>query len=104
MKAAIQTVGVLLVLLTVALVVTLISGVPLAAVLRRAFPEWNVTLEALLVAMIGVHQLAGPICFNWVLRRAGEVTHSSGIGEANAQDGATVASGGSVVADGGSRV
>ncbi len=79
-------------------------AVTLAAVLRRAFPEWNVTLEALLVAMIGVHQLAGPICFNWVLRRAGEVTQSAGMGEANAQDGATVAGGDSVVADGGSLV
>jgi len=79
-------------------------AVTLAAVLRRAFPEWNVTLEALLVAMIGVHQLGGPICFNWVLRRAGEVTQSAGVGEANAQDGATVASRDSVVADGGSRV
>jgi len=79
-------------------------AVTLAAVLRRAFPEWNVTLEALLVAMIGVHQLAGPICFNWVLRRAGEVTQSAGMGEANAQDGATVANGDSVVADGGSLV
>ncbi len=76
-------------------------AVTLAAVLRRAFPEWNVTLEALLVAMIGVHTLAGPICFHWVLRRAGEVTQSAGMGEANAQDGATVAGGNSVVADGG---
>ena len=76
-------------------------AVTLAAVLRRAFPEWNVTLEALLVAMIGVHTLAGPICFHWVLRRAGEVTKSAGMGEANAQDGATVAGGNSVVADGG---
>src|SRR6266487_3410284 len=29
-------------------------AVTLAAVLRRAFPEWNVSLQALLVAMIGV--------------------------------------------------
>src|SRR5207247_22414 len=49
-------------------------AVTLAAVLRRAFPEWNVSLQALLVAMIGVHQLAGPICFQWVLRRGGEIT------------------------------
>jgi Kef-type K+ transport system membrane component KefB len=47
-------------------------AVTLAAIFRRAFPEWNVSMEALLVAMIGVHQLAGPICFRWVLgRRAG---------------------------------
>jgi hypothetical protein len=46
----------------------------LAAVLRSAFPEWNVSLEALLVAMIGFHEVAGPICFQWALRRTGEVT------------------------------
>jgi Kef-type K+ transport system membrane component KefB len=52
----------------------------LAAVVRRAFPEWNVSLEALLVAMIGVYQLAGPICFQWVLKRPQEgveVAHAS---------------------------
>jgi Kef-type K+ transport system membrane component KefB len=53
-------------------------AVTLAAVLRRAFPEWNVSLEALLVAMIGVHQLAGPICFQWALRRVREVTGGGG--------------------------
>jgi len=53
----------------------------LAAVLRRAFPEWNVSLEALLVAMIGVHQLAGPICFQWVLRRTGEGTEEAHVRE-----------------------
>lgn len=46
----------------------------LAAVARRAFPEWGVTLEALVVAMIGVHELAGPICFRRALRLTGEVT------------------------------
>jgi Kef-type K+ transport system membrane component KefB len=54
-------------------------AVTLAAVLRRAFPEWNVSLEALLVAMIGVHQLAGPICFHWALRRTGELTEARGV-------------------------
>jgi len=49
-------------------------AVTLAAILRRAFPEWNVSLEALIVAMIGVHQLIGPICFHWALRRTGEIT------------------------------
>ena len=49
-------------------------AVTLAAMLRRAFPEWNVSLEALIVAMIGVHQLVGPICFHWALRRTGEIT------------------------------
>ena len=49
-------------------------AITLAALLRRAFPEWNVSLEALAVAMIGVHQLVGPICFHWALRRTGEIT------------------------------
>ena len=49
-------------------------AVTLAAVFRRAFPEWNVSLESLVVAMIGLQQLAGPICFQWVLRRTGELT------------------------------
>ena len=52
-------------------------AITLAAVLRRAFPEWNVSLEALLLAMIGVQQLAGPICFQWVLQHTGELTHVS---------------------------
>jgi len=49
-------------------------AITLAALLRRAFPESNVSLEALLVAMVGVHQIAGPLCFQWALRRTGEVT------------------------------
>src|SRR5205814_968518 len=46
----------------------------LAAAARRAFPEWGVSLEALLVAMIGVHEVVGPICLRRALVRAGEVT------------------------------
>ena len=60
-------------------------AVTLAAVLRRAFPEWNVSLEALLVAMIGVHQLAGPICFQWVLRRSGEITEEADVEQASSE-------------------
>ena len=56
-------------------------AVTLAAMLGRAFPEWNKTLESLVVAMIGVHQLAGPICFQWVLRRTGEITGEAHVGE-----------------------
>ena len=73
-------------------------AVTLAAVLRRAFPEWNVSLESLVVAMIGVHQLAGPICFQWVLRRTGEVTGETHVEEtpgAAEQTGATLLAGGS---------
>ena len=64
-------------------------AVTLAALLGRAFPEWNVSLEALLVAMIGVHQLAGPICFQWVLRRTGEVTGEAHVGETPGTGGQT---------------
>ncbi len=49
-------------------------AITLAALLRRAFPESNVSLQALLVAMVGVHQIAGPLCFQWALRRTGAVT------------------------------
>ena len=51
MKAAIQTVGVLLVLLTVALVVTLISGVPLAAVLGFAL-QWTTIIFVLATLLV----------------------------------------------------
>src|SRR5437879_2200970 len=44
----------------------------LAQLARRAFPEWGVSLETLVVAMIGVHEVAGPICFRQALVRAGE--------------------------------
>jgi len=33
-----------------------------------------VSLQALLVAMVGVHEISGPLCFQWALRRTGEVT------------------------------
>ncbi len=59
----------------------------LAQVARRAFPAWGVSLEALVVAMIGVHELVGPIAFRRALVRAGEITEGTA-------DGA-----GSVVAD-----
>jgi Kef-type K+ transport system membrane component KefB len=45
----------------------------LATVVRRAFPEWGVSLEALVVAMIGVHELVGPVLFRHALALAGEV-------------------------------
>jgi len=44
-----------------------------AAVARRSFPEWGVSLEALIVAMIGVHQAVGPVLFKRALAAAGEL-------------------------------
>jgi hypothetical protein len=44
----------------------------LATVARRAFPAWGVSLETLVVAMIGVHELVGPVLFRRALRLVGE--------------------------------
>ena len=55
-------------------------AVTLAAVFRRAFPEWNVSLEALVLAMIGVQQLAGPICFHWVMKEVHDRTTLGTVG------------------------
>jgi len=45
----------------------------LAHVARRAFPEWGVSLETLVVTMIGVHEVAGPLLFRRALAQAGEL-------------------------------
>jgi Kef-type K+ transport system membrane component KefB len=44
-------------------------GLLLAAVGRRAFPEWGVSFEALAVALVAVHATIGPICLRWGLAR-----------------------------------
>ncbi|MBI1968028.1 MAG: cation:proton antiporter [Gemmatimonadetes bacterium] len=53
----------------------------LATLARRAFPEWGVSLEGLVLAMIGVHLVAGPLCFRLGLRLAGEVTEGGHVAE-----------------------
>ena len=53
----------------------------LAVAARRAFPEWGVSLEALVVVMIGVHEIVGPICFRRALRLTGEVTEGEHVTE-----------------------
>lgn len=63
----------------------------LAQLARRAFPEWGVSLETLIVAMIGVHEVVGPICLRYALVRAGEVTEDSRGADALGSDGALVA-------------
>ncbi|HUH03741.1 MAG TPA: cation:proton antiporter [Kofleriaceae bacterium] len=45
----------------------------LAAILARAFPEWGEGIQVLIVAMIALHEIIGPIGFQFALRRAGEV-------------------------------
>ena len=68
----------------------------LAAAARGAFPEWKVSLEALIVAMIGVHELVGPVCARLALARAGEL--KEGARSANSPDvgGGVVAAAGGV--------
>jgi Kef-type K+ transport system membrane component KefB len=56
-------------------------AIGLAAAARRAFPEWGVSLEALVVVMIGVHEIAGPICFRRALHLTGEVTEGEHVTE-----------------------
>lgn len=68
------------------------SALGLAQLARRAFPEWGVSLETLALAMIGVHEVVGPICVRRALRRAGEITEESVDAEASA-GGAVVAVG-----------
>jgi len=72
------------------------TAVALAQLARRAFPEWGVSLETLAVAIIGVHEVAGPICFRQALLRAGEVMQGEGT-----HGGAAALGGGTVVASGG---
>jgi len=43
------------------------------------------------VAMIGVHEVVGPICFRTALVRAGEVTEENRDAEAPVDDGPVVA-------------
>ncbi len=66
----------------------------LAQIARRAFPEWGVSLEALVIAMIGVHEIVGPICFRLALARAGELTEGRADVEADLAGGSVVAAGG----------
>jgi hypothetical protein len=66
----------------------------LATVVRRAFPEWGVSLEAFVLAMIGVHEVIGPVLFRRALLRAGEEEVRNG--EAREPDGVALLSGGSV--------
>jgi len=51
------------------------AGVTLGMVviMSRAFPEWGGDLLTLFVAMVAVHELVGPVLFQWALARAGEV-------------------------------
>lgn len=44
-------------------------GLSLAAVARRAFPEWGVSFESFVVGLVAIHAVVGPICLRWVVAR-----------------------------------
>ena len=66
----------------------------LATVARRAFPEWGVSLEALIVVMIGVHEIVGPICFRRALHVTGEVVEGEHVTEKGDASGPALVPGG----------
>jgi Kef-type K+ transport system membrane component KefB len=43
----------------------------LATAVRRAFPEWGVSLEAFVLAMIVVHEVSGPVLLRRALQKVG---------------------------------
>lgn len=45
----------------------------LAITVERAFPTWGAEIATLVVAMIAMHELVGPIGFQFALSRAGEI-------------------------------
>lgn len=48
----------------------------LATIVGRTFPTWGADIQVIIVAMIGLHELIGPIGFQYALRRAGETSRS----------------------------
>lgn len=51
------------------------AGVSLAlsTIVARTFPDWGMEIQAIIIAMIAIHELAGPIGFQFALKRAGEI-------------------------------
>jgi len=66
----------------------------LAHMVRRALPASGVSLEALIIALIAVHEIAGPICFGRALTRAGELTERGYAAEVTVEDGVVVGTAG----------
>lgn len=66
----------------------------LASMVRRALPASGISLEALLVTLIAVHEVVGPICFRRALARAGELKVGEDAGEGTVGDGILGSAGG----------
>jgi hypothetical protein len=50
----------------------------LATIVATEFPAWGTAVQTLIVALTGLHVLAGPILFRAALARAGEVGRLDG--------------------------
>lgn len=60
----------------------------LASIVARNFPGWGDDIQALIVAMIAIHEVIGPIGFQWALSKAGEVGKAVTRGEPDEPQGA----------------
>jgi Kef-type K+ transport system membrane component KefB len=51
------------------------AGVTLAlsTIVARSFPTWGVDVQAVIIAMIAIHEFVGPVGFQFALKRAGEI-------------------------------
>ena len=51
------------------------AGVTLAlsTIVARTFPDWGMEIQAVIIAMIAIHELVGPVGFQFALKRAGEI-------------------------------
>jgi Kef-type K+ transport system membrane component KefB len=65
-------------------------GLGLATMVRRALPASGVSLEALIVAIIAVHEVVGPICFRRALARVGELKEEEHVVEGTIAHGTLV--------------
>ena len=57
------------------------TALGLAPLVRRAFPALGVSLEALILATVAIHEVAGPFCFRLALTRAGTIKEAAHAGE-----------------------
>jgi hypothetical protein len=62
------------------------AALGLGPLVRRAFPALGVSLEALILATIAVHEVAGPVCFRRALARAAALKEEADVGEGTAVD------------------
>ena len=70
------------------------AGVTLAlsTIVARTFPDWGSQVQAVIIAMIAIHELVGPIGFQYALKRAGEIGRARTAGGSAPSSGPGVAS------------